>query len=117
MRYWLLVVGLLTLGAVRAQLSLSVDAGAILPIRVPPRSLATALLPDYRPAGSVSFQRTTGGRQPLPTNFDFTRTRPHLAFFCRLEINEAAGHVIPLKFRLGGHRAWQEDLLRRSPRP
>lgn len=49
---------------------------------------------------------------PAPTPFDFTSTRPHLAFFCRLEINEARGAVIPMKFRLGGHRSWQEDLLR-----
>ena len=46
--------------------------------------------------------------------FDYQRAAPHLAFFCRLEINEAAGYVIPLKFRLGGHRSWQTDLRRRD---
>ena len=30
--------------------------------------------------------------------------KPHLAFFCRLEINEARGGSIPMKFRLGGPR-------------
>ena len=49
-----------------------------------------------------------------PPAFDFTATRPHLAFFCRLEINEAAGGVIPLKFRLGGHSAWQDRIPRRG---
>lgn len=44
--------------------------------------------------------------------FDFTQTAPHLAFFCRLEINEAAGNIIPARFRLGGHRYWQDNLLR-----
>ena len=44
--------------------------------------------------------------------FDFSRSLPHLAFFCRLEINEAAGSIIPAKFRLGGHRYWQDNLLR-----
>lgn len=46
--------------------------------------------------------------------FDFTQTAPHLAFFCRLEINEKAGFVIPAKFRLGGHRYWQDELGRRE---
>lgn len=45
--------------------------------------------------------------------FNFQQTRPHLAFFCRLEINEAKGNIIPAKFRLGGHRHWQDNLLRR----
>jgi len=46
--------------------------------------------------------------------FDFAQTAPHLAFFCRLEINEKAGFVIPAKFRLGAHRYWQDELLRRD---
>lgn len=53
------------------------------------------------------------GRTPSGPVFDFTRSAPHLAFFCRLEINEAQGSVIPLKFRLGGHQYWQDNLLRR----
>lgn len=46
--------------------------------------------------------------------FDFAQTAPHLAFFCRLEINELKGNLIPAKFRLGGHRYWQDNLLRRD---
>ena len=44
--------------------------------------------------------------------FDFGRALPHLAFFCRVEINEAANAAIPMRFRLGGHRYWQDNLLR-----
>lgn len=53
------------------------------------------------------------GRTPDGPVFDFTRSAPHLAFFCRLEINEKVGGRIPAKFRLGGHRYWQDNLLRR----
>lgn len=58
---------------------------------------------------------TSVGTTESPTSpaFDFTRTVPHLAFFCRLEINEKVGHAIPLKFRLGGHQPWQDALERR----
>ncbi|MEO0731710.1 MAG: hypothetical protein AAFZ52_02670 [Bacteroidota bacterium] len=56
-------------------------------------------------------QPVTGAQRPQP--FDFSQTAPHLAFFCRLEINEKAGGVIPAKFRLGAHRYWQDNLLRR----
>ncbi|NJC25364.1 hypothetical protein [Neolewinella antarctica] len=44
--------------------------------------------------------------------FHYNQTLPHLAFFCRFEINEDRGGVIPMKFRLGGHQPWQNDLLR-----
>lgn len=44
--------------------------------------------------------------------FDYQQTKPHLAFFCRMEINKAKGNIIPAKFRLGGHRHWQDNLLR-----
>lgn len=54
------------------------------------------------------------GRTPDGPVFDFTKSAPHLAFFCRLEINEKAGFVIPAKFRLGGHRYWQDELGRRE---
>jgi hypothetical protein len=46
--------------------------------------------------------------------FNFRQAAPHLAFFCRLEINEAANYVIPAKFRLGGHRYWQDELPKRE---
>lgn len=46
--------------------------------------------------------------------FNFRQTSPHLAFFCRLEINEAMNYVIPATFRLGGHRYWQDQLPKRD---
>ena len=46
--------------------------------------------------------------------FDYQQAAPHLAFFCRLEINEKAGNVIPAKFRLGGVRHWQDNLRRQD---
>jgi hypothetical protein len=52
------------------------------------------------------------GRTPNGPIFDFAQSAPHLAFFCRLEINEKANFVIPAKFRLGGHSYWQDNLLR-----
>lgn len=54
------------------------------------------------------------GRTANGPVFDFTKSAPHLAFFCRLEINENAGGIIPAKFRLGGVRHWQDDLGRRE---
>ena len=48
------------------------------------------------------------------SRFDYQRAAPHLAFFCRLEINESAGGVIPMRFRLGGVRHWQDELPRRD---
>lgn len=54
------------------------------------------------------------GRTANGPVFDFTKSAPHLAFFCRLEINEKANFVIPAKFRLGGHSYWQDDLGRRQ---
>lgn len=47
------------------------------------------------------------------SRFDYRNALPHLAFFCRMEINESRGNIIPAKFRLGGHRYWQDNLLRR----
>jgi len=54
------------------------------------------------------------GRTANGPVFDFTKSAPHLAFFCRLEINEKAGFVIPAKFRLGGHTHWQDQLSKRD---
>jgi hypothetical protein len=53
-------------------------------------------------------------RTPDGPVFDFTKSAPHLAFFCRLEINEKKGSIIPAKFRLGGHTHWQDQLSKRD---
>jgi len=54
------------------------------------------------------------GRTPNGPVFDFSKSAPHLAFFCRLEINEKKGGIIPAKFRLGGHTNWQTELKKRE---
>lgn len=77
-----------------------------------------AVINRWNDGGDSGFGLSSSLLQPsaapaaAPRPFDFTRTAPHLAFFCRLEINEKAGGVIPAKFRLGGHRYWQDNLLR-----
>ncbi|MBC6993519.1 hypothetical protein QWY85_16170 [Neolewinella lacunae] len=72
------------------------------------RSQASLNTPPLR---LLSLESTVSQSAPA---FDFTRTAPHLAFFCRLEINEKAGAIIPAKFRLGGHTHWQDALWRRE---
>jgi len=89
-------------------------AGLLLPVR-------SGALPAVDQVGSSLLNRlydapagpAKSATTATPAPFDFTRTAPHLAFFCRLEINEAAGNIIPVRFRLGGHRYWQDDLRRR----
>ena len=106
----------------RAQLG---TANGVDPIQALPVAVPEVVAPPPVVAGafagpvfwrSSGVWRTPGLRTPPPAQpaaFDFSRTAPHLAFFCRLEINEAAGNIIPVKFRLGGHRYWQDELLRR----
>ena len=105
---------LLCTGDLAAQLSLEYGvgeaAGAMLWVEEPRVGLDWSVL-ENRSVMNAHFGKAA--EFPQPQTFDFTRTAPHLAFFCRLEINEAAGNVIPVKFRLGGHRYWQDDLLRR----
>lgn len=74
-----------------------------------PDRISTALLSSVK---LLEKDSPAVGLELKASTFDFTKTAPHLAFFCRLEINESAGNVIPVKFRLGGHRYWQDDLLR-----
>lgn len=69
-----------------------------------------SVLSKVNPVNILSSTSTTVCRQPVA--FDFSKSAPYLAFFCRLEINEKKGGVIPAKFRLGGHRYWQDNLIR-----
>jgi hypothetical protein len=48
------------------------------------------------------------------TDFDFTMAKPHLAFFCRLELNIEKATRFPAKFRLGEVRSWQQELTKRE---
>ena len=79
----------------------------LLHLAVPVEGYATEArlfeFPTIHPAAGSQYA-------PSPTPFDFTRSAPHLAFFCRLEINEARRGVIPVRFRLGGHTYWQDQL-------
>lgn len=76
------------------------------------RSLGSRILLEVDQPVFPLLNRPYPAPATAPVPFDFTRTAPHLAFFCRLEINEKAGGIIPAKFRLGGHRYWQDNLLR-----
>lgn len=117
MRTLLTTLLLATVTHLSAQLNLmGADAGAR-PMKVESPLANTAdrylnrLFPPVTPAPA---RRRPHGRSAISksVDFDFTATRPHLAFFCRLEINEARGNRIPMKFRLGGVTAWQYRLLR-----
>ena len=105
--WWMLLFSLLASGTARAQLVVPPAPSLALTERAASFSTLRALY-LLNPELLGGSTKTT----PRPVPFDFTRARPHLAFFCRLEINEAAGHVIPAKFRLGGHQHWQDRLLR-----
>lgn len=108
----LVVLFLLCGASLSAQLSTANDLHPeVLPLHIPDLGAvagageglrSNVFTPDAPPASST------------PKPFDFTQTAPHLAFFCRLEINEKAGFVIPAKFRLGGHRYWQDELGKRE---
>ncbi|CAH0999895.1 hypothetical protein LEM8419_01155 [Neolewinella maritima] len=49
-----------------------------------------------------------------PEAFDFSRTKPHLAFFCRLELDIEDATRFPVRFRLGEVRTWQQELTKRD---
>jgi hypothetical protein len=51
---------------------------------------------------------------PRSTAFDYAKARPHLAFFCRLELNIEAATSFPVRFRLGEVRSWQQSLSKRE---
>ena len=47
-------------------------------------------------------------------SFDFTKAKPHLAFFCRLELDIEQATRFPVRFRLGEVRTWQQELTKRD---
>lgn len=109
---WLVVFFLLCGASLPAQLSTANNQHPeVLPLHIPVLGAAAGAVDGLR--GNV-FSPVAVPATPIPEPFDFTKTAPHLAFFCRLEINEKAGFVIPAKFRLGGHRYWQDELGKRE---
>ena len=103
----LFVLAVLLSGSVPAQLSVGGGAGA------------TAL--ELQP--SLSFDPLgTRGRAPLSIGrsepqiqpFDFAQAKPHLAFFCRLELDIEQATRFPVRFRLGEVRTWQQELTKRD---
>ena len=49
-----------------------------------------------------------------PAPFDFGATKPHLAFFCRLELDIEEATRFPVRFRLGEVRSWQQEISKRD---
>ena len=120
---WVGTVALAVLcGSLHAQLGLGGDAGAsLLPI---PK---VVLAPTNLPVGlSEAFSLPTvyGTRAPSPptlnsvmsgdTGFDYAAVKPHLAFFCRLELRIEEETQFPVRFRLGEVRGWQQELSKRD---
>ena len=105
-----------------AQRSLGGDAGAsILPIpevRLAPAGTYMAM-PD-----SFSRPIAYGTRAPSQPSlhemmgddreFDYASVKPHLAFFCRLELRIEEETRFPVRFRLGEVRGWQQELTKRD---
>ena len=48
------------------------------------------------------------------STFNFAEAKPHLAFFCRLELNIEEATHFPVRFRLGEVRTWQQELTKRD---
>ena len=105
-----------------AQLSLRRSAGEeILPIGVQ-LSLTGNLVPgrlETASAGDERFSRAPApyvfARRPdTSTVFDYERSKPYLAFFCRLELNIEEATRFPVRFRLGEVRSWQQELTKRE---
>ena len=46
--------------------------------------------------------------------FNFAQAKPHLAFFCRLELDIEQATRFPVRFRLGEVRTWQQELTKRD---
>ena len=106
----------------RAQLRVGGDAGAGL-LPVPEMALATSGDGPGIPIPRFPWM-TYGTRAPSPPSlqavmaqpagFDYASVKPHLAFFCRLELRIEEETRIPVRFRLGEVRGWQQELTKRD---
>ncbi|PPK85996.1 hypothetical protein CLV84_2913 [Neolewinella xylanilytica] len=122
MRNYLAILWLSWTGVVTAQVNWGADAGAaLLPIErvnlvgdwLGTNTLEPFLLPKQavsRVPSPYLFLAETA--QPAP--FDFSATKPHLAFFCRLELDIEEATKFPVRFRLGEVRGWQQELTKRD---
>ena len=106
-RSLLFVLLILLASSARAQLTTGGGAGA------------TAL--ELQPSPSFDLPSTrgpapilAGESEPRIRPFDFAQTKPHLAFFCRLELNIEEATRFPVRFRLGEVRTWQQELTKRD---
>ena len=87
--------GQLTVGSTQTETALPITA--TLSDRLPTRGPAPLALSVLRPAA-----------------FDFGTAKPHLAFFCRLELHIEEATRFPVRFRLGEVRTWQQELTKRD---
>lgn len=106
--------------ALPAQLRVGADAGAlqwggeqgnpaVTPLAIHPKP---RLLPGKDPGTrGPSAPQLYAARE---TAFDFSAAKPHLAFFCRLELNIEEATRFPVRFRLGEVRTWQQELTKRD---
>jgi hypothetical protein len=98
-KWWLLVICVIGSTAVMAQL------------QVPPPAVRQASHPvALRQA--ILLPSEDGTR--VPAQFDFANAKPHLAFFCRLELDIEAATRFPVRFRLGEVTGWQQRLTKRD---
>ena len=108
MRHCILVVGLFCCSATgAAQLAADhVAAEELLPLPV--------LLQYGVPTCGPAPLPVATAQPPQPQVFDFAAAKPHLAFFCRLELNIEEATRFPVRFRLGEVRTWQQELSKRD---
>ena len=73
------------------------------PLGVAPASRVRAHMPYAVPVAT-----------PVSPAFDFAAAKPYLAFFCRLELDIEEATRMPVRFRLGEVRTWQQELSKRE---
>ena len=104
MRWTILLLGLLYACTAAGQLSVgSTGSKSVLPL--------TASFSDRLFTRGPAPQEMSALR---PAAFDFAAAKPHLAFFCRLELDIEAATRFPVRFRLGEVRTWQQELTKRD---
>ncbi len=101
------VLVVLLSGSIRAQLTTGGGAGAT--------ALVLQPSPSFDPLSTRGpAPLSTGRSEPQVQPFDFAQAKPHLAFFCRLELDIEQATRFPVRFRLGEVRTWQQELTKRE---
>ncbi|MCP9235586.1 hypothetical protein [Lewinella sp. JB7] len=109
-------------GVARGQLQMGAGAGAKHAQIQQTLRVATPSLRHYPQAWLLTEVYSTRGpapsgadaRKQANADFDFTSTKPYLAFFCRLELQLEEATRFPVRFRLGEVRTWQQELTKRE---